>query len=122
MDNRRKILYYLSPDKLESDKYVCDQLDSIPKGDRGRILRAATLAGFALQKIEGRIPFLLSELLNDSTSKEEIVQLLKVVLPPDLLSTLQTEGSELLLAQGKGKGEIPSDNLETTRNNAKRMF
>lgn len=121
MDNRRKILFYLSPDKIEADKYVCDQLDSIPQGDRGRIQRAAMLAGFALQKIDGRIPFLLSELLNGNTSREEVIQILKVVLPADLLSELQT-GRKPAAPGDPSRGEIPADKETETRNNAKQMF
>jgi hypothetical protein len=121
MDNRRKIQFYLSPDKIEADKYVCDQLESIPQGDRGRVLRAVTLAGFALQKIEGRIPFLLSELLNENTTREEVIQILKVVLPPDLLSELQT-GRKPEVPGEPSRGEIPADKEAETRNNAKKMF
>lgn len=121
MDNRRKIQFYLSPDKLEADKYVCDQLDSIPQGDRGRIQRAAMLAGFALQKVEGRIPFLLSELLNDKTSREEVVQILRMLLPSDLVSELQKEGKKEI-SRGQGQGEGAMENTEATRNNAKKMF
>lgn len=121
MDNRRKILFYLSPDKIEADKYVCDQLDSIPQGDRGRIQRAAMLAGFALQKIDGRIPFLLSELLNGNTSREEVIQILKVVLPADLLSDLQND-RKCQVHEKQSHGEIPADNEAATRNNARQMF
>lgn len=122
MTDRRKIQYYIFPEKMEADAYVDSVLESIPQGDRGRILRAATLAGFALHKVESRIPHLLAELLNSKTSKDEILQILRAVIPDDIQSVAPLSKA--------GEGQRPQVSAEAesrdaedqTRQNAKGMF
>lgn len=123
MTDRRKIQYYIFPEKMEADAYVDSVLESIPQGDRGRILRAATLAGFALHKVESRIPYLLAELLNAKTSKGEILQILKAVIPDDMESIIPEPK-----AKNSQQPEMPTglekktDTEEETRLNAKGLF
>lgn len=77
MDTRRKILFYINPESNQADKYVCDRLDNIPQGDRGRMNRAALLSGYTLQRIDSRLPYLLAELLTENTTTEEICRYFK---------------------------------------------
>ena len=81
MDARRKIMFYLNPETNIADSIVNETLDSIPQGERGRLNRAALIAGIALYRQDARIPFLISELLNKDTQFADIVQLLKSVYP-----------------------------------------
>ncbi|EET0158949.1 TPA: plasmid partitioning/stability family protein, partial [Escherichia coli] len=39
MDKRRTIAFKLNPDVNQTDKIVCDTLDSIPQGERSRLNR-----------------------------------------------------------------------------------
>ncbi len=67
MDKRRTIAFKLNPDVNQTDKIVCDTLDSIPQGERSRLNRAALTAGLALYRQDPRTPFLLCELLTKET-------------------------------------------------------
>ena len=58
MDKRRTIAFKLNPDVNQTDKIVCDTLDSIPQGERSRLNRAALTAGLAYtDKIPGPLSF-----------------------------------------------------------------
>ncbi len=67
MDKRRTIAFKLNPDVNQTDKIVCDTLDSIPQGERSRLNRAALTAGLALYRQDPGAPFLLCELLTKET-------------------------------------------------------
>ncbi|EHP6727015.1 MULTISPECIES: plasmid partitioning/stability family protein, partial [Gammaproteobacteria] len=56
MDKRRTIAFKLNPDVNQTDKIVCDTLDSIPQGERSRLNRAALTAGLALYRQDPRAP------------------------------------------------------------------
>ena len=72
MDKRRTIAFKLNPDVNQTDKIVCDTLDSIPQGERSRLNRAALTAGLALYRQDPRAPFLLCELLTKSLFPKEM--------------------------------------------------
>ena len=71
MDTRRKILFYINPANSQADQFASLALDSVVQGERGRLQRASMLAGLALHKIDPRLPFLLSELLTETTTEAE---------------------------------------------------
>lgn len=81
MDTRRKLTYYVHPEDYAGDKLLCDELNSLGKSEKSRLLRAATLAGLALYKQDKRIPYMLSELLSDNTSMDEINKVISSVKP-----------------------------------------
>lgn len=56
MDKRRTIAFKLNPDVNQTDKIVCDTLDSIPQGERSRLNRAALTADLALYRQDPRPP------------------------------------------------------------------
>ncbi len=57
MDKRRTIAFKLNPDVNQTDKIVCETLDSIPQGERSRLNRAALTAGSGLIQTRSRGPF-----------------------------------------------------------------
>jgi len=122
MDTRRKIQFYLHPETNQADHCVDKVLDNTPQGDRGRLMRAALLSGFALHKIDPRIPFLLSELLTEKTTFSETLQVIKAVLPAAqaerLEEILQTVPPVITAEQ---QSRPPGADAET-RNNARGMF
>ncbi|XIX55354.1 plasmid partitioning/stability family protein (plasmid) [Escherichia coli] len=84
MDKRRTIAFKLNPDVNQTDKIVCDTLDSIPQGERSRLNRAALTAGLALYRQDPRAPFLLCELLTKETTFSDIVNILRSLFPKEM--------------------------------------
>ncbi|EFB8853484.1 plasmid partitioning/stability family protein, partial [Escherichia coli] len=84
MDKRRTIAFKLNPDVNQTDKIVCDTLDSIPQGERSRLNRAALTAGLALYRQDPRTPFLLCELLTKETTFSDIVNILRSLFPKEM--------------------------------------
>ncbi|MCW1877212.1 plasmid partitioning/stability family protein [Erwinia sp. INIA-01] len=124
MDNRRKILFYINPVNTQADRFASAALDAVPQGERGRLQRASMLAGLALHKIDPRLPFLLSELLTETTSHDEIMQVISVVLPKGAVtpaSATEQPGSSGSIADDKGSKDAADDD-EITRKNAQAMF
>lgn len=139
MDTRRKLTYYVHPDDYVGDKLLCDELNSLGKSEKSRLLRAATLAGLALYMQDKRIPYMLSELLSDNTSMDEIYTVISSVKPDvnqevrsyaSIVSLLEQvlsklNGSDSLVNNQQGSQEehdvIDSD-AEETKRNAQSMF
>ncbi|GLR07916.1 hypothetical protein COO59_19860 [Mixta theicola] len=95
MDTRRKLTYYVHPEDFKGDKLLCDKLSSLEKSEKSRLLRAATIAGFALFRQDERIPHLLTALLDENTTMAEIMQVISSV-KPDALGTGSVERHELM--------------------------
>nr|WP_318375260.1 plasmid partitioning/stability family protein [Enterobacter sp.] len=83
-DTRRKITFYLNPESSPAERYVCDEIDRMPQGERGRVWRAAMLAGFALRKQDVRLPQLLAELLTQDTTFDEMILVMQAVFPEEM--------------------------------------
>lgn len=120
MDNRRKILFYINPETSDTDRCADAILEQSPKGDRGRLIRAAMIGGLALQKLDPRLPFLLTELMNSNTSLEEVLQQIRTIVQlhespvPDAGATSSTMPDT--------SAAEPGDDAELTRKNARGMF
>ena len=95
MDTRRKLTYYIHPEDFKGDKLLCDKLSSLEKSEKSRLLRAATIAGFALFRQDERIPHLLTALLDENTTMAEIMQVIGSV-KPDALGAGSVERHELM--------------------------
>ncbi|MEY8772736.1 plasmid partitioning/stability family protein [Erwinia sp. ACCC 02193] len=95
MDTRRKLTYYVHPEDFKGDKLLCDKLSSLEKSEKSRLLRAATIAGFALFRQDERIPHLLTALLDENTTMAEIMQVISSV-KPDALGASSLERNELM--------------------------
>jgi len=115
-------MFYLNPETNEADRFVCQKTDETPQGERGRLWRATLLTGFAFGKQDERLPYLFSELLNEGTSFDELLQLLRAVYPREVDALLQGQG------RGESDSAPASSNVaattgdEETRNNARQMF
>ncbi|MEY8712265.1 plasmid partitioning/stability family protein [Mangrovibacter phragmitis] len=120
MDTRRKINFYLNPERNEADRYVCEVIDSLPQGERGQVWRAAMLAGFALRKQDSRLPNLLAELLTAETSFADIIQLMRAVFPEEMARTGWSVPAGPV-ATAPQTPQVPSVEDET-RDNARQMF
>ncbi|MCG7391157.1 plasmid partitioning/stability family protein [Pantoea sp. ACRSB] len=95
MDTRRKLTYYIHPEDFKGDKLLCDKLSSLEKSEKSRLLRAATIAGFALFRQDERIPHLLTALLDENTTMAEIIQVISSV-KPDALGAGSVERHEVV--------------------------
>jgi hypothetical protein len=95
MDTRRKLTYYIHPEDFKGDKLLSEKLSSLEKSEKSRLLRAATIAGFALFRQDERIPHLLTALLDENTTIIEIMQVIGSV-KPDAWNSGSAERHEVL--------------------------
>nr|AAA99913.1 one base was omitted in the sequence of ref.3 resulting in a shorter reading frame, but was corrected in Genbank accessno. X04268 to agree with ref. 4 [Cloning vector pNO3097] len=115
MDKRRTIAFKLNPDVNQTDKIVCDTLDSIPQGERSRLNRAALTAGLALYRQDPRTPFLLCELLTKETTFSDIVNILRSLFPKEM-----ADFNSSIVTQSSSQQEQKSD--EETKKNATKLI
>lgn len=121
MDTRRKIVFYLNPERNEADRWVCDEMDRLPQKERGQVSRATMLAGFALRKQDIRLPNVLAELLNAGTTFADIAQVMRAVFPDDMARMGWGDPD----GQARGTAaqqEKPAEVRDETRENAMKMF
>ncbi|MFX4313019.1 plasmid stability protein [Enterobacter sp. 63] len=122
-DTRRKITFYLNPESSAAERYVCEETDRMPQGERGNVWRAALLSGFALRKQDERLPHLLAAQLTESTTFEEMVLLMRAVFPEEMKALdgrRQASGKEPKVASQEQ--ELVEDTDDETRRNAQHMF
>lgn len=122
-DTRRKITFYLNPESSAAERYVCEETDRIPQGERGNVWRAALLSGFALRKQDERLPHLLAAQLTESTTFEEMVLLMQAVFPEEMKALdgrRQASGKEPKVASQEQASVADTD--DETRRNAQHMF
>lgn len=117
MDKRRKLTYYVHPEDYKGDRLLCEKLGSLEKSEKSRLLRAATIAGYALFMQDERIPYLLTELLDENTTMAEIMQVISSVKPDALSGNQHQEATHALLeaifAQMSGiKSGMPDNSIE----------
>ncbi len=97
MDKRRKLTYYVHPEDYKGDRLLCEKLGSLEKSEKSRLLRAATIAGYALFMQDERIPYLLTELLDENTTMAEIMQVISSVKPDTMGRNQSQEATHALL-------------------------
>ena len=117
MDKRRKLTYYVHPEDYKGDRLLCEKLGSLEKSEKSRLLRAATIAGYALFMQDERIPYLLTELLDENTTMTEIMQVISSVKPDAWDGNQRQEAThallEAILSQISGmKIGIPGNGVE----------
>lgn len=117
MDTRRKIQFYINPKSSLGEAYADSHTDETPQGERGRLWKAAMLSGFALERIDPRLPFLLSELLSENTTAEEVLQVIRAVSPKHVTAQLGEAEKDI-----EPVGAARNDSVDETRSNAKGMF
>ncbi|MFJ5162241.1 plasmid partitioning/stability family protein [Pantoea sp. NPDC088449] len=118
MDTRRKIQFYINPKSSLGEAYADSHTDEPPQGERGRLWKAAMLSGIALERIDPRLPFLLSELLSENTTAEEVLQVIQAVSPKSMTTHPNAEAER----EGEPLEPTKNDTLDETRSNAKGMF
>lgn len=118
MDTRRKIQFYINPKSSLGEAYADSHTDETPQGERGRLWKAAMLSGFALERIDPRLPFLLSELLSENTTAEEVLQVIRAVSPRSV--TAQTPSQTEIVPEPAEAS--PNATVDETRSNARGMF
>lgn len=74
-EERKKFTLYLHIDN-EADKQAIDVIESVNRKNRGDLFRNAFVAGLALQQLDSRLPTLISALLTDKFSADQLVSLL----------------------------------------------
>lgn len=121
-DTRRKITFYLNPESSEAERYVCDEIDRISQGERGRVWRATMLAGFALRKQDPRLANMLAELLNENTTFDEMVMVMQAVFPEEM-KRLTNRRPVAPSHSGSVAEDTPQAlSGDETRDNARAMF
>lgn len=119
-------MFYLNPESSAADRFVCGKIDAMPQGERGRSWRAALLTGFALGKQDERIPYLISELLDENTTFDDILQLMKAIFPREMDNFQQDRQQDVSPGQQIKSQQAPihreSDPKAETRANARGMF
>ncbi|ENU1174231.1 plasmid partitioning/stability family protein [Enterobacter kobei] len=121
-DTRRKIMFYLNPESSEAERYVCDEIDRISQGERGRVWRATMLAGFALRKQDPRLANMLAELLNENTTFEEMVMVMQAVFPEEMKGLVNRKPAAAVVQDRDSKDRLPAPSDDETRDNARAMF
>lgn len=125
MDARRRILFNLTPETSGADNYVCDEIEKVPQGERGKLFRATMLAGFALRKQDPRLPNLLAELLDEKTSFDDIINILRVIYPQQINAMMNSgelsqSNSGISCTDNNPVKEPQPDAI--TRDNARKLF
>ncbi len=122
-DTRRKILFYLNPESSPAERFVCDEIDRMPQGERGKAWRSACLAGFALRKQDSRLPNMLAELLNENTTFEEMILVMQAVFPEEMKTFGTRRPAQGVSLSDRITASIDSAPVtEQTRDNAKNLF
>lgn len=73
-EERKKFTLYLHPDK-DADRQALEVIESVPRSARGELYRNALIAGMALQQLDPRLPALLSAMLSESFSADQLIGL-----------------------------------------------
>ena len=121
-DTRRKIMFYLNPESSEAERYVCDEIDKISQGERGRVWRATMLSGFALRKQDPRLANVLAELLNENTTFEEMVMVMQAVFPEEMKGMVNRKPAATVIQDPGSKDPLRVQSDDETRDNARSMF
>jgi hypothetical protein len=121
-DTRRKITFYLNPESNDAERFVCDEIDKIPQGERGRVWRATLLSGFALRKQDPRLANMLAELLNESTTFEEMVIVMQAVFPEEMKGLVNRKPAGRSIPEPAPEETSQTRTGDETRENAKAMF
>lgn len=79
----RKISFYLKPAHSRADQLADEMLDTLPVKARGNACRAALLAGMALMRQDPRLPHLIAEMFDDSTTISQVRHLISSIFPDD---------------------------------------
>ncbi|QOI58071.1 plasmid partitioning/stability family protein [Rouxiella badensis] len=134
MDNRRKVTFYLNPDKNVADKRVCDYLEGVPLKQRGEFSRNALFAGYLIAQMDERIIKAVNLLASENSDFMDMLKIIQDVVPNFESNTLNVSrvgrnDTSNLLENSPGAGQqhsLTKQNVSTsedvTRKNAKKLF
>ena len=72
---RKKYTLYLHPEKA-ADFQTLEAIESVPRSERGELFRNAFISGMALHQLDPRLPVLLTAILSEEFSADQVVTLL----------------------------------------------
>ena len=72
---RKKFTLYLHPEKA-ADFQTLEAIESVPRSERGELFRNAFISGMALHQLDPRLPVLLTAILSEEFSADQVVTLL----------------------------------------------
>ncbi|WP_096848949.1 plasmid partitioning/stability family protein [Escherichia coli] len=128
----RRCSFELFPDERTGDKIADELIANEKLKERGRFMRAMLVTGAAFAAIDKRLPLLISELLTENTTLDDINKVISSVIPGafsvekkllellEKLSGLHTsvDCSTPLTEQSLSR----NDGEDQTRRNAENMF
>lgn len=128
----RRCSFELFPDERTGDKIADELIANEKLNERGRFMRAMLVTGAAFAAIDKRLPLLISELLTENTTLDDINKVISSVIPgafsveKKLLELLEKQSglhtsvdcSTPLTEQSLSR----NDGEDQTRRNAENMF
>ena len=69
---RKKYTLYLHPEKA-ADFQTLEAIESVPRSERGELFRNAFISGMALHQLDPRLPVLLTAILSEEFSADQVV-------------------------------------------------
>lgn len=128
----RRCSFELFPDERTGDKIADELIANEKLKERGRFMRAMLVTGAAFAAIDKRLPLLISELLTENTTLDDINKVISSVIPgafsveKKLLELLEKQSglhtsvdcSTPLTEQSLSR----NDGEDQTRRNAENMF
>ncbi|MCU6243855.1 MULTISPECIES: plasmid partitioning/stability family protein [Enterobacteriaceae] len=126
----RKISFYLKPTHSRADKLADEMLNALPVKARGNACRAAMLAGMALMRQDPRLPHLIAEVFDDSTTIDQVRHLISSIFPDDTAAVAAAIRQITSLTVYKAPPMQPpaiipgeqDDNAAVARRNAQNIF
>ncbi len=77
----RRCSFELFPDERTGDKIADELIANEKLKERGRFMRAMLVTGAAFAAIDKRLPLLISELLTENTTLDDINKVISSVIP-----------------------------------------
>lgn len=68
---RKKFTLYLHPEKA-ADFQTLEAIESVPRSERGELFRNAFISGMALHQLDPRLPVLLTAILSEKFSADQV--------------------------------------------------
>lgn len=80
-DTRRKITFHLNPETSEEERIICEMLETVPRADRGRVMRAMFMTGGAFRLQDARSVNMLGELVTPGTTMTDLITAQRALFP-----------------------------------------
>lgn len=132
---KKTVLLY--PEEKAGDRIALDFINEGMLKERGRIMRAMLLTGAAMMQANKKLPFMIAELFDESTTFTDIQRVIRSAIPEastvddDVLRDVLLRLGAMPAASNEEKGSAPAPASEPTpeernaaeaRRNAQNMF